>query len=144
MGHINLPLVGGRGTAGGLPSVVEVGYSEALHFLRLDAKWKLINSDCKTLFVVIVQQITDPSALHIECWHVVGLEDWQMGQAAARLPACLQLFDTNPKGTVASRSPGLFIPHCCLFDEPNANESDAMLTNAELSSFALRVFQQMY
>ena len=48
------------------PSVVmEVGSSEALEFLRLDAKWWLINSAGNTRFVMLVQLMTDPFGIHI-------------------------------------------------------------------------------
>jgi len=57
-----------QGARGVWPSVVmEVGYSEALDFLRLDAKWWLINSVGSTQFVIIVQLMTDPFTIHIEC-----------------------------------------------------------------------------
>ena len=51
------------------PSVmIEAGYSEVLEYLRLDAKWWLINSAGKIRFVIIVQVMTHPLALHIETW----------------------------------------------------------------------------
>jgi len=50
------------------PAVIEFGYSEALDFLRLDAEWWLINSAGATRLVILVQLITAPFAIRIECW----------------------------------------------------------------------------
>ena len=131
-----------RGERPSWPSaMLEVGYSEALDFLRLDAKWWLINSAGKTRFVMIFQIMTEPFALHIECWAMVTSDDQQTIQAPTLSPACVQLFDIETDGTVTSESPELRIPYRFIFDEPNENAVDLVLTNAELSSFALRMFR---
>ena len=131
-----------RGARPAWPSVVmEVGSSESLEFLRLDAKWWLINSAGNTRFVMIVQLITDPFAIHIECWAMVTSDDRQTIPAPTLIPTCVQLFDIEVDGTVFSESPDLRIPYSSIFDEPNENAPDAVLTNAELSSFALRMFR---
>ena len=131
-----------RKTRTAWPSVVmEVGSSEALDFLRLDAKWWLINSAGQTRFVMISQIMTDPFAIHIECWAMVTSNDQQTIQAVAQTPTCVQIFDIDAEGTVTSESPDLRIPYSCIFDEPNENEVDVVLTNAELSSFGLRMFR---
>ena len=121
-------------------AMLEVGYSQALDFLRLDAKWWLINSGGKTRFVMIFQIMTEPFALHIECWAMVTSDDQQTIQAPTLSPACVQLFDIETDGTVTSESTELRIPYCFIFDEPNENAMDLVLSNAELSSFALRMF----
>ena len=132
------------GASAAWPSVVmEVGYSEALDFLRLDAKWWLINSAGNTRFVMIVQLMTDPFAIHIECWAMVALDGPQTIQVATQTPACVQLFDIETEGTVISASRELRIPYSSIFDEPSENAQDAVFTNAELSSFALRMFRQL-
>ena len=63
---------------------MEVGYSEAFDFLRLDAKWWLINSAGNTRFVMIVQFMTDPFAIHIECWAMVSVRNGLGARAAPR------------------------------------------------------------
>jgi len=131
-----------RGIMSGWPSVmIEVGYSEALEFLRLDAKWWLVNSAGKTRYVMIVQLMTDPFTIHIECWAMVASEDGQKIQGSAHIPANVQLSDIDSEGTLASASPDLRIPYPCIFDEPNENAPDAVFTGAELSSFALWMFR---
>ena len=131
-----------RGERPAWPStMLEVEYSKALDFLRLDSKWWLINSAGNTRFVMIVQLITDPFAIHIECWAMVTSDDRQTIPAPTLIPTCVQLFDIEVDGTVFSESPDLRIPYSSIFDEPNENAPDAVLTNAELSSFALRMFR---
>ena len=133
-----------RGERPAWPSVVmEVGSSEALDFLRLDAKWWLINSDGNTRFVITVQLMTDPFAIHIECWAMVASDDRQTIQVVTQTPACIQLFDIDAEGTVESESPDLRIPYSCIFDEPNENAPDAVFTNSELSSFAPCIFNAL-
>ncbi|PUU80379.1 hypothetical protein B9Z19DRAFT_1123633 [Tuber borchii] len=133
-----------RGARPAWPSVVlEVGYSEALDFLHLDAKWWLINSTGNTRFVTIVQLMTSPFAIHIECWAMVTSDDRQKIKGPPQTPACVQVFDIDAEGTVASEFPGIRIPYSCIFDEPNENAPDALLTNAQLSSFALSMFNHV-
>jgi len=119
---------------------MEVGHSEALDFLRLDAKWWLINSAGSTRYVIIVQLMTDPFAIHIECWATVTSGDQQTIPAPTLIPTCVHLFDIETDGTVTSASPELRIPYGCIFDKPNENAVDVVFTNAELSSFAPWMF----
>jgi len=74
---------------------------------------------------------------------MVALVDQQTINAPNQIPACIQLFDLVAEGTVASTSPGLRIPYSYIFDEPKENAPDAVITNAELSSFALMMFDHM-
>ena len=120
-----------------------VGSSEALEFLRLDAKWWLINPSGSRRFVMIVQLMTDPFAIHIEYWAIVASDDPQTIQVAAQAPTCVQLFDIDVEGTMASESPDLRIPYSCIFDEPNENAPDAVFPNAELSSFTPWIFNEL-
>ena len=54
------------------PSVMmEVGYSEGIDFLRLDAEWWLVHSQGQTRFVIIGKFERDPFALCFECWMMV-------------------------------------------------------------------------
>jgi len=125
-------------------AVIEVGYSEALEFLRLDAEWWLINSASATRLVILVQLMVDPFAIRIECWAMAppppptGTGDTPIG-----FPSCVQLININANGVVTSTSSELHIPYSSLFNEPNENSQDVVFTNDELSSFALRMFNLM-
>ena len=123
------------------PSVMmELGYSEGLDFLRLDAKWWLINSGGKIRFVIIVQIMTNPLGLHIECWKMIPSGRRQTRQTRAWIPEQVQDFNIDEEGVVTSASPELSIPYDCIFDEPSDDASDVVFTKAELSSFTLWMF----
>ena len=128
------------------PAVVEVGYSDALEFLRLDAEWWLINSASATRLVILVQLMVDPFAIRIEFWVMaLILPSTRIGDTPIALPRRVQLFNIDANGVVTSTSPEpeLRIPYSSLFDEPNENAQDVVFTNDELSSFALRMFRLM-
>jgi len=123
------------------PAVIEVGYSEALEFLRLDAEWWLINSAFATRLVILVQLMSDPVAIRIECWAMVPPPPpTRIGDTPIGLPSCVELFNINANGVVTSTSPELRIPYSSLFNEPNGNAQDVVFTNDELSSFAQQIF----
>jgi len=123
------------------PSVmIELGYSGGLDFLRLDAKWWLINSGGKTRFVILVQIMRNPFSLRFECWKMIPPGRRQTRQTRAWIPEQVQDFNIDEEGVVTSASRKLSIPYDCIFDEPSDNASDVVLTNVELSSFALRMF----
>jgi len=125
------------------PVVIEFGSSEGLDFLHLDAEWWLINSSGGTRLVILIQLMTDPFALRIECWAMAPPSHTGAGHPPIGAPTCVQLFNINANGVVTSTSPGLCIPYSSLFNEPNDNAQDVVFTNAELSSFALRMFDLM-
>jgi len=126
------------------PVVIEFGSSKGLDFLHLDAEWWLINSTGGTRLVILIQLMTDPFAIRIECWAMApppsptGTRHPPIG-----VPTCVQLFNINANGVVTSTSPGLCIPYSSLFSEPNENAQDVVFTNDELSSFALGMFDLM-
>jgi len=133
-----------RGAKGVWPSVaMEVGYSQAMDFLRLDAERWLINSAGAIRHVILVQLMTDSLALHIECWAMAPAPQMGTRQSPNGVPRCVQQFKINTNGAVISTSPELRIPYTAIFDEPNENPPDVVFTNAELSSFALQMFEMM-
>jgi len=124
--------------------VIEFGYSEALDFLHLDAEWWLINSTGGTRLVILIQLMTDQFAIRIECWAMAPPPSHtRTTHTPIGTPRCVQLFNINVNGVVASTSPALCIPYSSLFNEPNENAQDVVFTNDELSSFALRMFNIM-
>ena len=126
------------------PVVIEFGYSEGLDFLHLDAEWWLINSTGETRLVILIQLMTDPFAIRIECWAMAPPPSHtETRHTPIDAPSCLQLFDINANGVVTSTSPELCIPYSSLFNEPNENAQDVAFTNDELSSFALWMFNLM-
>ena len=133
-----------RGNKDDWPAVViGVGCPQGLDFYRSDAKWWLINSAGLTRFVIIVQLIRNPPALHFECWKMIRSGRRQTRQTRAWIPSCVQDCDIDEKGVVVSASSELRIPYGCIFDEPPDNASDVVLTNAELSHLALFIFSKL-
>ena len=120
--------------------VIEVGYSERLNGLRMDAEWWLINSAGKTKFAIIIKIKRNPFTIHIECWKMIPPTRRQTRHTPARTPHSIQKFDIDSVGVVASASSELSIPYLCIFDEDHDDATNVVFTKAELSSFALRVF----
>jgi len=123
--------------------VIEAGFSQGLDFYRSDAKWWLINSAGQTRFVITTQVFRNPAAFHFECWKMIPSGRRQTRQTRAWIPGRVQDYDIDAKGVVVSASSELRIPYGCIFDEPPDNASDVVLTNAELSDFALFIFSKL-
>jgi len=124
--------------------VIDVCNSQGLDYLRSDAKWWLINSAGQTRFVIIVQVTRNPAAFHFECWKMIPSGRRQTRQTCAWTPGRVHDCDIDEKGVVVSASSELRIPYDFFLDEPPDNASDAVLTNAELSRFALSMLPGLY
>ena len=130
---------------GAWPSVMmEVGYSEGIDFLRLDAEWWLIHSQGQTRFVIIGKVERDPFTLHFECWMMVESGRRETRQTPNRIPRCIQDFDIDEAGVVVSTlgCTELEIPYDCIFDGPGPDPPLPPVTFsfAELSDFAVWIF----
>jgi len=133
------------------PSVmVEVGYSEGMDFLRLDAEWWLLNSKDKTRFFILIEIKRDPFALRIECWTMAETGRRQTRSTPHRIPLCVQEFDINRAGAVASKmgSTELEIPYGAIFDDhdpksPLPPSPPVKFSFSELSEFAVRMFEDL-
>ncbi|RPB00415.1 hypothetical protein L873DRAFT_1789001 [Choiromyces venosus 120613-1] len=125
--------------------MIEVGYSEGLNLLHLDARWWLINSQSKTRFVIIVKISRNPFAIHLECWRMAPTIGRQTRQTPAWSPTCVQEFHIDSDGVVVSPTTSLElrIPYDCIFDRPSPNAQPIMFSFAELSNFALRIFRML-
>ena len=113
--------------------VVEVGYSETLNQLHIDAEWWLKKSGGRTRFVVLLSVNRDTNEIVIEGWRMLPL---------SLVPRCEQRFDIDAGGIVTSLLSQLTIPYASVFDEPHPNSTDVIFTTAELSSFALWLYSQ--
>jgi len=99
--------------------MVEVGYSEGMDFLRLDAEWWLISSQDRTRFVILVKMERGLFALHFECWMMVESGRHQTGRIPHWIPCCVRDFDINEAGVVVPTmgSSELSIPYDAIFDD---------------------------
>ena len=131
--------------SGQWPSVaIEVGYSQTLKSLRMDAEWWLLNSGGKTNFVITIKIKRNPFSMHIECWKMIPTSRRQTRHTPAWTPQHEQYFDIDAAGAVISASSELRIPYMCIFDEGHDDVADVVFTKAELSSFALRIFTLLW
>ncbi|KAG0137887.1 hypothetical protein HOY82DRAFT_644895 [Tuber indicum] len=120
------------------PSImIEVGYSEGLDLLHLDAQWWLIHSKGETRFVLIAKIHCDPFFIHLECWRMAPTQRSgpQTRQTSPWSPMCVQTFDINAAGVVVSptRSTELRIPYDCIFDQASVHAPPILFTFTELS-----------
>jgi len=129
------------------PVMMEVGYSEGVDSLRLDAEWWLVNSQGKTRFVIISKVERNPFALRFECWMMVESGHRQTRRAPAQIPQCVQDFDIDEAGVVVSTlgCTKLEIPYDCIFDGPGPDPPLPPVTFslAELSHFAVWTFAML-
>ena len=128
--------------------MVEVGYLGVLKFLRLDAKWWLLNPNNKTRFVILIKLERDPFALHIEGWMMVETAGRRTRQTPNRIPGCVEDFDINAAGHVTSRTGSTKpeIPYDAIFDVRDPVSPPPTTTPssfAELSEFAVRLFEDL-
>ena len=121
--------------------VVEVGYSETLNQLHIDAEWWLKNFEGRTRFVVLLSVNRDPNKIVIEGWRMLPLNRLNR-HTPPLVPRCEQRFDIDAGGIVTSSLNQLTIPYASVFDEPHPNSTDVIFTTAELSSFALWLYSQ--
>jgi len=84
-----------RGQAASSLVMVEVGYPGGINFLRLDAKWWLLNAHDNTRFVILMKIERDLFALHIEWWMMVETGCRRTRHTPSRIPGRVQDFDIN-------------------------------------------------
>ena len=124
------------------PSVViEVGYSEKLPQLRLNAQWWLINLASQTRCVIVIHVARNPNRLHLECWSMAPPQRITR-HTPPLVPRCEQEFGIDSAGPITTTHAQLTIPYTSVFDLPHPAGADIIFTLAELSSFATWVFSQ--
>ena len=121
----------------------EVGYSESIRQLRLDAQWWLFASGRRTRMVILIKARDRPAnALHLEVWRFLPNPDAQRTRRApSHLPTITQTIDIDAAGVVAPAG-ALTLPYADLFDVANINAADVVFSSAELSTLALEIFVQ--
>ncbi|KAI5796230.1 hypothetical protein DFH27DRAFT_109369 [Peziza echinospora] len=120
--------------------VLEVGYSESLSALRIDAQWWLLNSGGQTKLVLILRLKRDPFSLRIEKWEMTYTGRLTR-QGRTSVPGSTQIFDIDHDGVVTPSRTPLTIPYLSIFDTPHVAGQDVVFTTSELSAFALHVFR---
>ena len=110
--------------------MIEVGYSEPLSQLRINAEWWLVNSGGLTRMVIIILISDSPDALDIEVW--------ELGPNPKRQTR-LQI---DNAAVVSPANASLTIPYAVLFDNAHPSAADIVLSHVQLSVVANHIFHQ--
>ncbi|KAI5807857.1 hypothetical protein DFH27DRAFT_522564 [Peziza echinospora] len=123
--------------------MIEVGYSEPLSQLRMDATWWLLNSSGKTKLVIIALISTGPKKLHIEIWEERPNPNPRTRHAPPTVPQQVNMIDIDQAGLVSPPSGTITIPYNLLFDDQHPSATDITISTAELRELALLIFAQI-
>jgi hypothetical protein len=92
--------------------------------------------------VIIAQVGKNPNFLHVETWELVKNPGPVLrSRVNSKIPGLVTIFDIDFNGVVTPPNTPLIIPYNYLFDVPNANAGDVILTSNDPSSLAQIVFQ---
>ncbi|KAI5797451.1 hypothetical protein DFH27DRAFT_653920 [Peziza echinospora] len=118
---------------GEFPSVVieglQVGMSESLSALRLDAAWWLVHSNGATRMVIILRVKKGPCSWRIEQWEMVTS---RFTRRTASSPASTNCIEIDEDGTVTPANGQLVIPYLTMFDQPHVAGADIGLNLTEV------------
>ncbi|KAF8540403.1 hypothetical protein BDD12DRAFT_833386 [Trichophaea hybrida] len=120
--------------------MIEVGHSEPLSQLRIDARWWLEASNGLTRMAIIIMVTRNPDNLHLEVWRLQPNTNQRTCHSPNNAPAIINSLDINAAGTVTPPNANLTIPYTVMFDNPHINAADIVLTTMELSSLATGIF----
>ena len=119
--------------------MIEVGYSEPLSQLRINAEWWLVNSGGLTRMVIIIL-ISD--VLDIEVWELGPNPKRQTRNTPATIPIATNKLQIDDAAVVSPANASLTIPYAVLFDNAHPSAADIVLSHVQLSKIANHIFQQ--
>lgn len=120
--------------------MIEVGYSEPLTQLRLDAEWWLVESKGHTSMVIVVLVADNPNSLDVETWQLQPNIRPQTRSSPKEVPTATQQIHVDAAGAVTPTGCSLTIPYSSLFDTPNPSSSDIIFSASQLSKFAQHIY----
>ena len=121
--------------------MIEVGYSESLRHLRLDAKIWLIHSAGRTKIVIIIRIGADRNSFDFERWELVPNTQTRITRSTPPLvPEVVQAFQIQRNGTVHPANSQLIIPYLKIFDNPHPDAADILLTTNDLAALGAHIF----
>lgn len=118
--------------------MIEVGYSEPLPQLRLDAEWWLVESKGHTSMVIIVLVAGNPNSLDVEIWQLRPNKTRPQTRSLPiiDIPTATQEIHIDAAGVVTPTGCSLTIPYSSLFDTPNPSSCDITFSASQLSKTA--------
>ena len=122
--------------------MIEVGYSETLKQLRIDAEWWLVNSGGLTRMVIIILVSDSPNTLEIEVWELGPNLKCKTRSMPATIPIATNKLQIDDVAVVSPANTSLTIPYAVLFDNGHPSATDIVLSHIQLSGVANFIFQQ--
>lgn len=122
--------------------MIEVGYSEPLSQLRIDAEWWLVNSGGLTRMVIVILVSDRPDALDIEVWELGPNLRRKTRNTPTTVPTATNKLHIDGTANVNPGNASLTIPYAVLFDNAHPFAADIVVSHARLSEIANIIFQQ--
>ena len=120
--------------------MIEVGYSEPLAQLRLDAEWWLLESKGHASMVIVVLVADNPNSIDMETWQLRPNNRPQTRSSPKDMPTATQQIHVDAAGAVTPTGCSLTIPYSSLFDTPNPSSCDIIFSASQLSKFAQHIY----
>ena len=122
--------------------MIEVGYSESLRQLRIDAEWWLVNSSGLTRMVIIILVSDSPDKLDIEVWELGPNLNLRSPNSPTTIPTAYTTLQIDNAAVVSPANASLTIPYAVLFDNGHPSATDIVISHVQLSNMANHIFQQ--
>ena len=121
--------------------MIEVGFSQTLRMLQIDAQWWLEASGGLARMVIIIQVSANPNSMHFEAWELLPNNRRITRVSRPNIPTRTKTYSNDIDATgIASHNQPLNIPYGVLFDVPHANQVDIQFTADDLLRISQRVF----
>lgn len=120
--------------------MIEVGYSEPLPQLRLDAKWWLVESKGHTSMVIIVLVADKTNSLDINIWQLRPNNRPQTRSSPKDMRTAIQEIHIDAAGVVTPTGCSLTMPYSSLFYTPNPSSCGITFSASQLSKMAQHIY----
>lgn len=122
--------------------MLEVGCSEPLSQLRIDAEWWLVSSKGATNMVIIIQISQQPDALDLEVWKMKPNPSRLTRSSPAEIPFCASTIHVDAHGALTPPNATLTVSYTALFDLPTPYAPDIVITTQQLREISASIFEE--
>lgn len=122
--------------------MLEVGCSEPLSQLRIDAEWWLVSSKGATNMVIIIQISQQPDALDLEVWKMKPNPSRLTLSSPAEIPFCASTIHVDAHGALTPPYATLTVPYTAFFDLPTPYAPDIVITTQQLREISASIFEE--
>ena len=120
--------------------MIEMGYSEPLSQLRIDAEWRLVNRGGLTRMVIIILLSDTPDALDIEVWELRSDSRRKTRNTPTTIPITANKLEID---YAANANPALTTPYAVFFDNAHPFIADIMLSHVQLSEMGHHISNKL-